>query len=167
MPKRFNFRVKIGIYTFFGMISETQTLEGVTSLQPDSTHIIMFDSIDNCNLKSLEKKWLEIQQKYNLSDVFILSDKEGSYRIWCFTKVKFNVLLQILLDAYVFLDWNFFYWTVSRGKATLRTSNKVCREQQKTVSVLESYSVPIPEIMQHVIYDTGIEKTGLNLILSR
>ncbi len=38
---RYNYRVKIAEFTFFAMIAKTQTLEGVTSLQKDSTHIPM------------------------------------------------------------------------------------------------------------------------------
>jgi hypothetical protein len=125
----------------------------------------MFDSKDNCALHKLEEKFREIQNKYSLSDIFIVSDKEGSYRIWCFTKVKFVTLLKILLDAHDFLDWNFFYWTVARGKATLRTNNKKNRPPQKIVSVLYSYPVPIPESYQRVIYDTGVEKRGLSILL--
>ena len=139
---RVNFRIKVGEYTFFGMISKTQTLEGVTSLQSDNKHIIMFDSIDNCSLVKLEECWKVIQQKYGLSNVFIVSDKEGSYRVWCYTHVNFDVLLKILLDAYDLMDWNFFYWTVTRSKATLRTSNKFNREPQKIVSVLGCHSRP-------------------------
>jgi len=54
---------------------------------------------------------------------------------------------------------------VSRSKATLRISNKKNREPQKIVSVLESYFVPIPKSCQYVIYDTGIQKRGLTVLL--
>jgi hypothetical protein len=63
------------------------------------------------------------------------------------------------------MDWNFFWWTVARGKATLRTGNKKDRPPQKIVSVLESYPVPIPETWERVIYDTGMEKRGKNIFL--
>ena len=169
LPKRINIRIKKFNYTLFVMLSKTQTLEGVTSLQSDGKHIIMFDSIDDCNLNELKKVWKRIQQKYGLSDVFIVSDKEGSYRVWCFTHVKFNVLIHILTEDDVFnlMDYNFFYWTVSRGKATLRTSNKVNREPQKIVAVLESYPVSFDEneLWEKVTYDTGTEKRGINILL--
>jgi hypothetical protein len=65
------------------------------------------------------------------------------------------------------MDYNFFYWTVSRGKATLRTSNKVNREPQKIVAVLESYPVSFDEneLWEKVTYDTGTEKRGINILL--
>ena len=107
-----------------------------------------------------------MQKKYCLSHIFIVSDIERSYRAWCFSKVDLKTYLKILLDT-DFLDWNFFYWTVKRGKATLRTSNKKNREPQKIVSVLESYPVPIPVQFEKVIYDTGIEKRGLTVLLGK
>jgi hypothetical protein len=63
------------------------------------------------------------------------------------------------------LDYNFFWWTVKQGKATLRVNNKVGRAKQETVSVLKSYSVPFPKSVEKVVYDTGIEKRGLTVFL--
>jgi hypothetical protein len=51
---RLNFRIKKLGHTFFMMFSETQTLEGITSLQSDSNHIIMFD-LENCSLNEAEE----------------------------------------------------------------------------------------------------------------
>jgi len=162
---RFNFRAKIGNFTLFFMVAKTQTLEGVTSLQPDGTHIVLWD-LEKCTLEQAEITLRKVQKKYCLSHIFIVSDIERSYRAWCFSKVNFKNYLMILLDT-DFLDWNFFYWTVKRGKATLRTSNKKNREPQKIVSVLESYPVPIPLQFEKVVYDTGIEKRGLTVLLGK
>jgi hypothetical protein len=117
---RDNIRVKIANLTFFAMLSSTQRLEGVTSLQKDGKHIVMFD-LEKCTLQQAEKTLRKVQKKYHLSDIFIVSDVELSYRAWCYSRVDFVTFLKILLDV-DFLDWNFFYWTVKRGKATLRTS---------------------------------------------
>lgn len=160
---RFNFRIKKFNHTLFFMWSETQTLEGITSLQKDGKHIIMFD-LENCSLNEAEETLRKVQRKYCLSDIFILSDIERSYRGLCFARVDFRKYLKILLDV-DYLDWNFFYWTVSRGKATLRISNKKNRPPQQIVSVLHSYPAPIPKSCQKVIYDTGIEKRGLVILL--
>jgi len=54
---------------------------------------------------------------------------------------------------------------VKQGKATLRVSNKKNRPSQEIVSVLYSYSVPIPETVEKVIYDTGVQKRGLTVFL--
>ena len=164
---RWNKRIKKRIgnheFTFFVMLSETQTLEGITSLQPDGKHIIMWD-LEGCTLQEAIETLRKVQQKYNLSHIFIVSDAEGSYRAWCFSKVDLNTFLKILLDT-DYLDWNFFYYTIKRRKATLRVNNKKNRLKQELVSFLESYPMPIPELPEMVIYDTGIEKRGLSILL--
>jgi len=160
---RLNFRIKKFGYTLFVMLSQTQTLEGITSLQNDDKHLVLFD-LENCSLSQAEAELRKVQRKYCLSDIFIVSDVEKSYRAWCFSKVDLKTYLKILLEV-EHLDYNFFYWTVFKGKSTLRINNKKNREPQKIVSVLESYSVPIPEKMQKAIYDTGIQKRGLSVLL--
>jgi hypothetical protein len=101
-----------------------------------------------------------VQRKYKLGDIFIVSDAEGSFRAWCFSKRTFKEYLKILLDT-EFVDWNFFWWTVRRGQATLRTSNKQGREPQKVVAFLKGYEeTAIPDKLTKVIYDTGVEKRG-------
>ena len=160
---RFNFRAKFRNLTFFAMIAKTQKLEGVSSLQRDGKHIVMFD-LENCSLVQAEKTLRDVQRKYRLSDIFVVSDVEKSYRGWCFSKVDFVTFLKILLDVR-FLDWNFFYWTVKRGKATLRTSAKKGREPQRVVSILESCYVPIPNSCEKVVYDTGLTKRGFTVLL--
>ncbi|MCJ7633559.1 hypothetical protein MUP77_14375 [Candidatus Bathyarchaeota archaeon] len=161
---RFNFRVKIRSWTLFAMLAKTQTLEGVTSLQNDGSHIVMWD-LENCCLEKAEETLRTVQSKYGLSHIYIASDLEGSYRAWCFTKVSLKTFLAILLDSLDILDYSFFYYTVKRRKATLRTSSKKDRPQQKVVSVLQSHSAEIPSIMERVVYDTGLEKRGMSLLL--
>jgi hypothetical protein len=173
---RVNLRIKKFGYTVFMMLAETQTLEGITSLLPNGKHNPLFD-IEKRNPQQPEKEFLEqvinalseSQTKYWLPDIFLVSDNEGSYRAWCFAEVNFTDYLRMqldLLDAGI-LDYNFFWWTVKQGKATLRLSEKKNRPLQQTVNVLKSYSVPIPEIgsRERVIYDTGIKKRGLTIFL--
>jgi len=162
-PVRFNFRLKKFGHNFFVSLSEIQTLEGITSSQPSGKHIVMFD-LEKCNLQQAEKTLGKVQTSYSLSDIFIVSDVEKSFRAWCYSQVDFKTLLKILLDV-DYLDWNFFWWTVKRDKATLRTNNKKNRSSQKIVSVLESYSVPIPKLCEKVVYDTGVKKRGTTLLL--
>ena len=146
------------------MFSDTQTIEGKTSLQPDGKHIVMWD-LDDCTLEQAEETLRNVQKKYDLSDIFIVSDAERSYRGWCYSKVDFKTFLHILLDV-DYLDYNFFYYTVKRRKATLRTNSKKNRPKQQLVNVLESYPVQIPKkALEKVVYDTGIEKRGISILL--
>lgn len=166
MEMRANFRIKIAGITAFVMLSHTQTLEGATSLQKDGLHTPLFD-IENCSLDKAESELRKLQSKFHLSDIFIVSDKEGSYRSWCNGGVKYTDYLRMqlnLIDAGL-LDYNFFWWTVKQSKATLRTNSKKNRPPQQIVSVLNSYSVPIPKPVEKAIYDTGIQKRGLTIFL--
>jgi hypothetical protein len=153
--------------TFFAMLSEIQTLEGVTSLQSDGSHIVMWD-LENCTLEEAEKILREVQTRHCLSHIFIVSDCAGSYRAWCFSRVSYETLLSILVDSLGILDYSFFYYTVKRRKATLRTGEKKGRSAQKLVSVLRSFTCPIPTrgcLVEKVVYDTGLEKRGVSLLL--
>ncbi|MBS7631683.1 hypothetical protein KEJ47_09000, partial [Candidatus Bathyarchaeota archaeon] len=97
---------------------------------------------------------------HRLSDIYIVSDAEQSYRGWCFSCRPWREYLIILLET-DYLDYNFFYWTVRRGSATLRISDKAGREPQKVVAFLQGYeATEVPERLVHVIYDTGMEKRG-------
>lgn len=168
---RFNFRIKKKIgnrdFTIFIMVSETQTLEGITSLLPNGKHYPLFD-IEGCILEKAENGLMKVQISYGLSDIFITSDYDKSFRAWCFSEVKFTDYLRMMLDLLDMglLDYNFFWWTVNKSKATLRTSQKKDRKKQELVSVLKSYSVLIPEeVENNVVYDTGIDKRGLTVFL--
>jgi hypothetical protein len=61
------------------MLAKTQTLEGVTSLQSDNSHIVMWD-LENCTLEEAERTLSKLQRKYRLSHIYVASDVEGSYR---------------------------------------------------------------------------------------
>ncbi len=161
---RFNFRiVKFG-WTFFFMLAKTQSLEGLTSLLSDGRHIVMWD-LENCNLEEASRILIRVQRKNNLSHIYIVSDAEGSYRAWCFSSVTFKKFLRILVDSLEIIDYSFFYYTVKRLKATLRTSNKKKRPPQRLVRVLESYPTDFPIKMEKVIYDTGLVKRGYTISL--
>jgi hypothetical protein len=99
-----------------------------------------------------------------LSNIYIKSDAENSFRIWCFSLVDYKTLLKILLD-FEHLDMVFFVYTVRRNKASLRDSKKKGRPVEKVVAVLESYWMPIPEYVEEVFYDTGVVKKGLAISL--
>lgn len=154
------------------MLAETQTLEGLTSqvIGKKGYHYPFFDiekTKQQLPLETVEKELGKIQLKYNQSDFYITSDKKDSYRVYCFNEVTFtdyNRMQLDLIDVGI-LDYNFFYWGVNKGETTLRTSSKKNRAKQELVSTLHSYSVPIPEKVKRVFYDTGIDKRGLTVFL--
>jgi hypothetical protein len=147
------------------MLSKTQTLEGVTSKvvsEPEEKHLryIFFD-LDSGTLAEVEQKLEEIQRDFKLGDIYICSDREGSYRAFCFSKRPWLTYLHILIHTFPLLDYGFWVWTVRRGSATLRTSDKVGRPPQECVKVLNGFEPTVfPEKLCYVQYDTGIEKKG-------
>ena len=143
------------------LISNTQTLQGVTSRVGKNEHLIFWD-LDKCTLKEAETKLAEVQREFNLGNIFITSDIEGSYRAWCFSRRTWIEYCHILISTFPLLDYGFWVWTFRRGSATLRINKKEGRQPQKVVSFLKGYEeTQIPEKMVHVVYDTGIEKSGM------
>ena len=165
---RLNFRIKKFGHTVFLLLSETQTLEGVTSLLANGNHYPFFD-VDNCSLEQVENELGKIQVSYGLSNIYITSDKENSYRGWCYSQVKYTDYLRMQLDLIDagLLDYNFFWWTVKQGKSTLRCNKKKNRPYQELISTLHSYFVPIPKtgLVTQAIYDTGVSKRGFTVFL--
>jgi hypothetical protein len=175
---RINLRAKIKGYTLFFMFAQTQKLIGVTSkvVKEKDKHYVFWD-LEKCTLEQAKKELLQQQKIHELSDIFITSDFPNSFRAWCFTKVSFKELLDILLHT-KYVDWNFFYWTVQKGKATLRISEKKNRPQQKIVAILKdtkNYSeewqqleekkiveshIPLTKL-ERVDYETGTDKIGI------
>jgi hypothetical protein len=147
------------------LFAVTQRLHGITSLVPNSggKHIILAD-IENCTLEQVIEEARFVQEKYGLSNIYITSDAENSFRVWCFSLVDYRTLLKILLD-FEHLDIVFFVYTVRRNKASLRDSEKNGRPPEKIVAIVESYPMPIPEYIEEVFYDTGIVKKGVSISL--
>jgi len=100
-----------------------------------------------------------VQRDFDLGEIFILSDKPRSFGAVCFTIVSFNKFLRVLLNT-LFVDWSFFAWTVTRGEATLRLTQKLGRKPRKIVSVISGRREALPLRIGRAVYDTGIEKKG-------
>jgi hypothetical protein len=162
---RWNLRIFLRPWTFFAMLSKTQTLQGLTSKvvnEPEEKHLhyILWD-LDKGTLAEVEQKLGEAQRDFKLGDIYVFSDAEGSYRAFCWSKRPWITYLHILIHSFPLLDYGFWVWTVRRGLATLRTSDKVGRPHQECVKVLEGFEPTVfPEKVCYVQYDTGIEKQG-------
>ncbi|MGQ9507542.1 MAG: hypothetical protein ACUVTB_06800 [Candidatus Bathycorpusculaceae bacterium] len=167
-PTRLNLLLKIRNITIFAMISATQTLEGVMSKIGNDKHLILADIETDKPLNEILHVLKRIQRRYRLGDFWLTSDFKGSYRLWCFSQRSWLKYLQILLDLLKegILDYNFWFWTIKRGSATLRTSNKANREPQRVIAHLKGYEkTTIPSKLCHVVYDTGTSKVGWCILL--
>lgn len=167
LKNRFSIKIAkhFGNYGFslLFLFALTQRLHGIASLLPNGMHFILAD-VENCSFEQVVEEAKYVQQKYGLSNMYIYSDTERSYRVFCYSIVDFKTLLKILLD-FKHLDMIFFSYTVRRKKATARISKKKDRPSPKLVKVLESYPMPFPKQVQEVFYDTGIVKKGISFSL--
>lgn len=151
------FRFKAFGYNFFAMVTKIETLEGITSLIPDTNnlHIIQWDlETPELNLKKVDEALATVQEKHDLSDIYVMSDKIHSFRALCFKLVDFRTLMRILWDT-DYVDPTFIRWTQIRGMATIRLIQKKGRPPIEIVEILKSYHAPIPEKFERVVYDTA------------
>jgi hypothetical protein len=170
--KRVNLRITTSCFTFFSMLSRSQKMEGVTSRvydqngKPTNFHYPMWD-LEGKNIEETKKTLKKVQTRYGLGNIYLTSDNNGkTYRGWCFSIVTFETYIKILVDSLSVMDYGFFYYTIKRKEATLRSSQKEGRPFQTITDVLESFFVPIPTgIRRRVVYNTGCEKKGTTLNL--
>ena len=167
---RINLLIKFWRINVFFMVSASQTIEAITSDCGDGKHYIFLD-IENRQLPEVVEALKEIQKKYRLSDFWVVSDHENSFRAFCFSKRDWLDYLQIMLDLLKkgCLDYNFWFWTIKRSKATIRLSNKAGRPAQKVVAHLPSnFEEPqLSEKIEFVEYDTGLSKSGLTILIGK
>jgi hypothetical protein len=154
-----------------GLSRRSQKLEGITSQvfdesgKPTGKHYPFFD-LESTSLENIKNNLQKIQRKYGLSNIYITSDNNKTFRGWCFSIVTFETFLKILIDCKSILDYGFLLYTFKRKEATLRLSRKEGRPFQTVVYVLESFSVPFPyKTIRHVVYVTGCEKQGTTINL--
>lgn len=161
---RINFRLKIKDITLFFMLSKTQKLEGINSIADnEDNHYIFFD-IEDYSLEQTEETLLYVQKKYQLSNIYITSDLDYSYRAFCFSKFDYKSMLKILLDV-SHLDIGFFNYTVENHKSCLRISQKPNRNVLKCISVLYSYYQPMPKILNLKLYETSTDGKTINVLI--
>jgi hypothetical protein len=148
----------------------SQNLKGITNtaldddLKPTGKCYPFWD-MEKCTLDQCCNALEKVQKKYDLSNIYILSDLVKSYRAYCWGQVVFRpCYLKILLDT-EYLDPLFFTYTDKRGEATLRGNNKLGRQPQKIVAVLQSYFVPFPKHYKTVDYATDVSKKGVKIVL--
>lgn len=187
---KLSLRIKMFNWTFFSLLSKTQRLSGIVSRiennefkRSDNMHILLWD-LESCTLDEAINELRRIQIKYDLSDIFITTDRvilaNGKYPIpkgrrkadgmksgfnaWCFTVKPFVEYIHILTDTR-YTDFQFLWWTMHYCEATLRITPKEGRGNIKCLARLRSYDVLVPFGKKILIndYDTGSIKRGIQL----
>lgn len=158
---RLHLRIKLHNLTVFGMLSSTQRLYGITNKIGKDKYFILWD-MEDCTLEECLNELNKIQYIHSLGEIFITSDHERSFHAWCYNIVNFRKFLSIVCDT-KYCDWNFIRWSVVRGQATIRTSQKKNRPKQRLVATIWGKHNEIVQSPNRVIYDTGIDKRGMVL----
>ncbi len=156
--KRFLNRV---LYLLFARV---QIVGGISSrIGIDwNTHRILWD-LDSCTFEQAIKSLSDIQQKYKLGIIEIISDKENSYGAVCNNVVSFKELLHILIDTDL-IDPLYVRYTLQRHEAILRLSDKEGRYiHREIVCELRNYTEREYDISSYleVPYETGYIKRGI------
>ncbi len=137
-------RVRFGRFTFALHFSKVVSVTGVLSRRSDGSHFILWE-FDDAPLAEVRKALKRTQRSFRLPDIFIASSGRGDhYHAYCFTPVSFRFLVRVLA-ATDHIDLKFLRWTLYRGEATLRISEKADR-RIAWVARLRNPSVPEPPL---------------------
>lgn len=148
-------KLNIGDVRITFSIARVTRMIGVNSRLDDDRHIIMWD-FDDMELEVVESALCKVQEKYNLSNIYILETKHlTNYIAYCFTARRFDHVCLVILDTN-FIDWNFFKYGVYRGRFTLRVTAKEGRTP-RLVKILAGATRPdvdIKDLHSWVHYQT-------------
>lgn len=151
---KIQFRKQIGNILFYGFITKTQKATGITSkTDRENYHYILWD-FDNVEYHNMISALEKVMIKYNINGLVVMSDKVNSYRAFSSDIVDYKTLLKIILDTDG-VDRMFFKWTVKRGYATIRISDKKNRPENLIIGMLGRMDIDfIKEKFKFVDYDT-------------
>jgi len=148
------------------MFARVQIVSGISSRYSEdyNQHRILWD-LDECTLNQACDSLMKVQEWYNLGNIEIISDKEGSYGAVCNSIVSFKELLHILIDTEL-IDPLFVRYALERHEATLRLTDKVnrpihreticrlCRKSDRLYDETEYYTIT---------YETGYTRKGIRV----
>lgn len=138
---------------------------GMTNLTADG-YFIPFLDYDDISLKRVELELLEIQNKFNLSDIYVLRSTNG-YNALSLDKLPYNVMIS-LINYSKLVDKIFRKVAIERGYFTLRIGI-----DKKLIVVLKSETKLYEKSNSHLLalekfYDITVlnkEKTDKNTML--
>ena len=168
-------RLRIGNWRFTFSIVPVVDVVGVNSELPDGNHILMWD-FDGKTFWQVHDALLKVQRLYKLPNIYILLTRmankqkkppenftvkdwkpaeKGNYIAYCFKRTPWRKAVEIVAST-EHVDWNFFRFSVFRGKFTLRVSGK---DGRKPIPVYilkspEPEDVTIADLKSWVKYET-------------
>lgn len=114
---------------------------GITNQCHDKTFIPFFD-YDITNLFTISKELRGIQEKFNLSNFYIIESFNG-FNVFSLDKISFN-RLKTILNYTKFVDRLFIKCSIQRGFCTLRMGN-----DKKYLTILENAETKYKKSLVH------------------
>jgi hypothetical protein len=155
---KLNLPFNISISIWLQKIDRVLGINSRIGKRENDKHILLWD-FDNVYLYVVEDRLKYVQEKYNLSNIYIIADNEkNSYKALCFTQQTFWEMIGILYNTQ-FIDQSFYRWTVRKGQATMRISKKKGRMDINVIDCIYSKNriqPEIPEVLNFVKYETSI-----------
>ena len=148
-------KITIGCWRFTWSMAPITNIIGVNSKLEDGNHIIMWD-FDATPYYEVRQELMKVQRTYELPTIYITETSKGTgYHAWCFKRVSWRKLVEIL--AYTkHLDWNYFKYGIYRGEFTLRVSPK-CGRKIKYMDIITGEvkgDVTVHDLKSWVKYET-------------
>ena len=148
-------KITLGRWRFTFSMAPIVNIIGVDSTLPDGNHVIMID-FDATTLEKVITEMLKIQSVYHLPTIYISeTSKDTGFHAWCFKKVTWHKLVEILAFTKG-IDDNYFKYGIYRKHFTLRVSDK-CGRKIKHITKLPSpvkEDVTSHELKNWVNYET-------------
>ena len=145
----------IGCWRFTSSMAPIVNIIGVDSTLDGDDHIIMWD-FDAAIYTDVRNELLKVQRVYELPNIYISeTSKDSGYHAWCFKRVSWRKLVEILAFTHL-IDWHYFKYGIYRGHFTLRVSTK-CGRKKRHVEILRSKvpdDVTIHDLKKWVNYET-------------
>lgn len=121
-----------------------------------NSHVVLWD-FDNSELNDIKIELKRLQNKYNLSTIYILQSSEKNYHAYCFTPCDFTEVIHILSETR-FIDKVYLRLGVARGYYTLRYSDKNNYKIKLIDSIVSSNkAISAHDITTNEYYTTNIK----------
>ena len=136
---------------------KVQEIKGLNSECKDGTHIVMVD-IDDDTYSSVQEDVRTVMERHHIPRADIMSTgKPGGFHVYLWKGFKFRETLNIMME-FPTLDLNHLRWTIKRGHATLRLTDKQGRKVRKETTLCglglgERY---LTDLKSWVKYQTGV-----------
>lgn len=148
-------KVTLGCWRFTFSMAPITNIIGVNSNLPSGDHIIMWD-FDATTINDVIFELQSIQRIYKLPNIYIAeTSKDTGFHAWCFKRVTFRKLVEILASTKG-VDWNYFKYGVYRGNFTLRVSPKCGRVIKHKATLFSDVpeDVTVHDLKSWVKYET-------------